>query len=74
MIHLGSARDVGDFVKLSTAQPGTVILDDGLHRVNGKSFMEMFCLELTRPLRVSIQCGEEQFHQFRRQAARFVID
>ena len=64
MIRLGSVRDVEEFVNLSTAQPYSVYLDDGAHRVNGKSFMEMFCLVLTRPLRVRLECSEEQFHRF----------
>lgn len=71
MIHLGSVRDVEDFVRISTAQPYPVTLDDGQHRVNGKSFMEMFCLVLTRPLRVTLQCTEEQFQEFLRQTAHF---
>lgn len=71
MIHLGSVRDVEDFVKISTAQPYPVTLDDGQHRVNGKSFMEMFCLVLTRPLRVSLQCSDAQFHDFLSQTTHF---
>ena len=74
MIHLGSVRDVEDFVRISTAQPYPVTLDDGQHRVNGKSFMEMFCLVLTRPLRVTVQCTEEEFQDFLRQTAHFQID
>lgn len=73
MIHLGSVRDVEDFVRLSTAQPYPIFLDDGQHRVNGKSFMEMFCLILTRPLRVTVQCSDEQYSEFYRQAAPFHI-
>ena len=64
IIHLGSVRDVEDFVRISTAQPYPVTLDDGQHRVNGKSFMEMFCLVLTRPLRVTLECSEEEFRTF----------
>ena len=71
MIHLGSVRDVEDFVRISTAQPYPVYLDDGQHRVNGKSFMEMFCLVLTRPLRVTLECGDEQFQDFSNRIARF---
>ena len=64
IIHLSSVRDVEDFVRISTAQPFPVYLDDGAHRVNGKSFMEMFCLVLTRPLRVTLECSDEQFRRF----------
>ena len=71
MIHLGSVRDVEDFVRISTCQPYPIYLDDGQHRVNGKSFMEMFCLVLTRPLRVTMQCSEAQYWDFREQTTRF---
>ena len=71
MIHLGSVRDVEDFVKISTAQAYPVFLDDGQHRVNGKSFMEMFCLGLSRPLRVTVLCSDEEFRRFHEKTARF---
>lgn len=74
MIHLGSVRDVEDFVRISTAQPYPVFLDDGCHRVNGKSFMEMFCLVLTRPLRVTLQCSDQQLNDFSSLTARFQIN
>lgn len=73
MIHLGSVRDVEDFVRLSTAQPYPIFLDDGQHRVNGKSFMEMFCLILTRPLQVTMECSDSQYWEFYNQTAQFHI-
>ena len=73
-IRLCSVRDVEEFVNLSTAQPYSVYLDDGAHRVNGKSFMEMFCLVLTRPLRVSLECSEEQARYFFDQTMRYHIE
>ena len=71
MIRLGCVQDVEDFVSMSTTKPFPVHLDDGLHTVNGKSFMEMFCLTLTRPLRVTALCSEEEFWDFCSQLARF---
>ena len=65
IIRLGSVRDVEEFVKVATAQPFPVYLDDGSHRINGKSFMEMFCLTLTLPLRVTADCLPEEFEAFR---------
>ena len=74
MIRLGSVRDVEEFVNLYTAQLYSIYLDDGAHRVNGKSFMEMFCLVLTRPLRVSLECSEEQARYFFDQTMRYHIE
>lgn len=74
MIHLGCVHDVEDFVAMSTAKPYPIYLDDGKHRVNGKSFMEMFCLVLTRPLRVTAGCTEADFAQLRQDAQRFLTD
>ncbi|MCI5483683.1 MAG: HPr family phosphocarrier protein [Clostridiales bacterium] len=73
MIRLGSVRDVEDFVRISTEQPYPVFLDDGNQQVNGKSFMEMFCLTLTKPLRVTLLCGEDQFQDFLSQTTHFQV-
>ncbi len=63
VVHLGCVRDVEDFVRIATAQPFPVYLDDGAHRVNGKSFMEMFCLSLSQPLRLTADCSPEEFQR-----------
>ena len=73
IIHLSSVRDVEDFVRISTAQPYPVTLDDGQHRVNGKSFMEMFCIDLRKQLTVTVDCGNDPCADFCRDAARFQI-
>ena len=65
IIDLRSVRDVEEFVKLATAQPFPIYLDDGHHRINGKSFMEMFCLTLTAPLRVTADCDPQTLQAFR---------
>lgn len=74
MIRLRCVRDVEDFVAMSTAKPYRVHLEDGQHRVNGKSFMEMFCLELTSPLRVCAECSQEELQELSAQCARFRAD
>lgn len=71
MIRLGCVRDVEDFVAMSTAKSFPIFLDDGRHRVNGKSFMEMFCLVITRPLRLIAECTPEEFAQLCQEAERF---
>ena len=72
MIRLGSVRDVEEFVRISTAQPFPISLDDGQHRVNGKSFMEIFCLRLSAPVTVRAECTQEEFDRFFREAEKFL--
>ncbi len=71
-IQLHSVQEVQDFVSLTTTRPFPVLVSDDHRRVNGKSFMEMFCLNLSRRLLLSADCSEEEFHQFRQEAARFL--
>lgn len=72
-IQLKSVQEVQTFVGLATSCAFPVQVVDDSHRVNGKSFMEMFCLNLTQPLTVRCQCGEEEFQQFCRDAEGFLV-
>ena len=71
-IVLRSVQDVQEFVALATKRSFAVQISDGRHRVNGKSFMEMFCLDFTRPLKVTAGCSEQQFDDLRADALRFL--
>ena len=71
-IRLTSVQDVRDFVALATTRIFTVLVGNDQHRVNGKSFMEMFCLDFTRPLVAAAQCSEEEFLAFRQDVQRFL--
>lgn len=70
-VRLRSVKDVQEFVSLATTMGFPVEVEDGHHRVNGGSFMEMFCLDCTKPLTVCAQCSEDQFTSFRSAAQRF---
>ena len=72
-VRLQSVQDVQEFVSLSTARGFPVIIRDANNKVNGKSFMEMFCLDLCRPLRVDADCSEEELAAFCGDAERFLI-
>ncbi len=65
IITLRCVQDVEEFVRLATAQSFPVYLDDGEHRINGKSFMEMFGLNITHPLRVTAECSGSEMDAFR---------
>ena len=72
-VRLQSVHDVQEFVSLSTARGFPVITRDANNKVNGKSFMEMFCLDLCGPLRVDADCSEEELAAFCGDAERFLI-
>ena len=72
-VRLQSVQDVQEFVSLSTARSFPVIIRDACGKVNGKSFMEMFCLDFNQPLRVVAQCSEEELDALRRDVDRFLV-
>ena len=72
-IQLTSVQDVQEFVALATAQPFTVNVGNIRHWVNGKSFMEMFCLDFSFPLTARLECTPEEFEEFRKAAHRFAV-
>ena len=72
-VRLTCVQDVLDFVTLATARPFPISVGDRRHQVNGKSFMELFCLVLTRPLRVTLECTEAQAREFFDQTAHLRI-
>ncbi len=72
MIHLHSVQDVQRFVALSTTRSFRITVGDGNHTVNGKSFIEMFCLSLTQPLTVTAECGEDELQSLVQDAAQFL--
>lgn len=71
-IRLQSVADVQEFVDLATTRPFAVTVHDDHNKINGGSFMEMFCLDFSRPVRVVCDCNDEELQQFRRDAARFL--
>ena len=72
-VRLQSVQDVQEFVSLSTARGFPVIVRDANNKVNGKSFMGMFCQDLCGPLRVDADCSEEELAAFCGDAERFLI-
>ncbi len=72
-IHLHSVDEVLKFVSLATARPYAVQVRDDSHTVNGKSFMEMFCLDLNSHLTVSADGSQDQVQQLMLDADRFLV-
>ena len=72
-IVLHSFQDVQDFVEIATIQPFRVLVGNDRARVNAKSFMGMFSLDYSEPLKVRMSCSEEAFHNFLTAVDRFVV-
>ena len=72
-VRLTCVQDVLDFVTLATARPFPISVGDRRHRVNGKSFMEMFCLDFNQPLRVVAQCSDEELEALCNDARKFLV-
>jgi len=72
-VRLRSVQDVQEFVALATNQPFPVLVGNDDYKVRGKSFMEMFCLDFTRPLIATVQCSRQEFEKLRETAKRFLV-
>ena len=71
-IRLSSVQEVQEFVAIATAQTFPIFVRDRYTQVNGKSFMEMFCLNFTHPLFAMAECGEEQLLQLMKLMQNFL--
>ena len=72
-IRIKSVQDVLMFVDLATSRPFSVQVGNEFHQVNGKSFMEMFCLNFSRPLKATMDCSEDEYQQFRQDAQALLV-
>jgi len=73
LIRLGSVQDVQDFVDIASTRPFAITVRDSHNKINADSFMELFCLDFTQPLRVVCDCAQEQLNQLQRDLDRFVV-
>lgn len=71
-IVLHSLRQVQDFVRLAMVQPFEILVGNERQSINGKDLMGMFSLDYTVPVRVRMQCSQEEFSAFQSSAARFL--
>ena len=70
-INLRCVEDVQDFVALACTQEFELTVGTERHRVNGKSFMQLFSLDLRQCQQVMMDCSQEDFDRFYASAARF---
>ena len=72
-IRLSCVKDVQSFVDIATGYAYPITLRDERNKVNGKSFMELFCLDFSRPIRVLAQCSEQEAKALRLDVDRFLV-
>lgn len=72
-IRFYSFRDVQEFVAMATEQAFPIVVGSDSYQVNGTSFMGMFSLDYSKPLRVRVRCTEEEFEGFRHRLERFLV-
>ena len=72
-IRLHTVQDVLKFVALATSRSFPIRVESSRHQVNGKSFMEMFCLNLREPLTAVLECTQSEFEAFCIDADRFLV-
>jgi len=72
-IKVHSYAEIQAFVSLAIAQPFDVLIGNSSQSTNAKSLMGILALNFRRPLTVSVNCAEEDFLRFYRQAAPFIV-
>lgn len=64
-MELASFEQVQGFVRLAAKQPFEIRVGNDHQRINGKDLMGMFSLDYSRPVRVSAECSQDLFSEFR---------
>ncbi len=64
-MNIHTFEQVQNFVALATAQPFDVSVGNAYQKIDGKDLMGMFSLDFTRPLKVTVSCGQDAFSAFR---------
>ena len=72
-IRLGSVQDVQDFVSVTTTRPFAITVRDENNKINADSFMELFCLNFSHPLRVVCDCSQAELDSLKQDLAQFVV-
>ena len=74
MVSFHSFRDIQEFAALCGKQPFRVLIGTDRYQVNASSLLGILSLNCRKPLRVTSQCGEEDFLRFFQEASRFLAN
>ena len=72
-IVVRSFRQVQAFVTLAMGKKFEIEVGNDRQQINGKDIVGMFSLDYTRPITVRMECSEEEYLQFRQEAARLPV-
>ena len=73
-IRLGSVQDVQEFVSVAATRSFSITVRDNFNKIDADSFMELFCLDFTRPLRVVCECSEQELYRLEYDLRRFLVN
>ena len=71
-IHLKEINDVYRLVNILVGFDGNVDLESGRYKVDGKSILGIFSLDLRQPIKLTCQC-EEGAEQLMEQLKPFIV-
>ena len=73
-VLLSSINDVKQFVNLTCAQTFDIDMVSGRYIIDAKSIMGLFSIDLTKPVKVSVQGTDEEAADFYAAVKQFVVE
>ena len=74
MVRFRSFRDIQDFVALASKQHLKLRVGSDRFQINATSFMGMFALNCRKPLRVTVNCSQEELDELLVTFERFLAN
>ncbi len=72
-VLLPGGDKVNEFVKITSQYPFSIFLCGGRYRINGKSLIGIFSLDLSKPLTVQVECGEGEADDLFQELQKFAV-
>ena len=72
-IKLGSLTDVQEFVRVASVQPFSITAINGDDRIDAKSFMGLFSLDLRKPIQLAVDGDESEVAAFCRAISSMLL-
>ena len=72
-IKAESFQDIWTISALAAQERFRIVLSDGQRRETAKSLLGIFSMNLNRPLKLQLDCGDEEFERIREKVVRLEI-